>query len=629
MNPESKNVKKKLKSRVSIVLPTYNGVKYIRQSIDSCLNQTYRNIELIIVDDGSTDDTPEIIRSYKDKRMVYLKHKKNRGLPKALNTGFENTTGDYLTWTSDDNFYDKKAIEKMLIFLKKMNCDFVYCDFYRFDDKKPDIYRRLTLPDIPVLKKHNDIGPCFLYTREVMDIVGDYDENISLAEDYDYWIRVSKEFTLYHLAEPLYFYREHPRSLSFSKSQEIKVSDILVRVKNDVLELNAAAKILISIIEKKHPKIFGINKILTKHLFSRKIKKELNKFIIGEKPFKVSVKNLKNILLQNPFYLKILNLPYQKRLKENIRKIKNLFIKMKPVPKACSLFITNRCNFKCKGCRRSVLSVNNSKEMKLNTVKKLLSLYPSIKSFTLAGFGEPTLCKEFVDIVEFLKKEGKRVNIITNCTSIKKFLDLDCSVDQISVSLYGYNIDSYYLYTGLNAYKLVLENFLQLKGHFDNVGLSYIVTRKNYLDLGKIIQLCDKLKPNFLDLLNYLAYDITTEEEIQKIITVKDKKISEYIDKLCKSRDYIRIKPVYVDFEHPKFNCNSYDSRINLDGEGNIGGCMRQIPPDLSFGNVLKEKDPFNSREMKKLRRLQHTMEKTKKTPHKECNYCFGNWENK
>jgi len=76
----------RISSKVSIVLPTYNGAKYIRQSIDSCLNQTYKNIELIIVNDGSTDGTPEIIRSYEDGRIKYLTHEKNKGLPHALNT---------------------------------------------------------------------------------------------------------------------------------------------------------------------------------------------------------------------------------------------------------------------------------------------------------------------------------------------------------------------------------------------------------------------------------------------------------------------------------------------------------------------------------------------------------------
>jgi len=70
-------------------LPTYNGARYLRQSLDSCLNQTYRNIELIVVDDGSSDETPQIVGSCRDPRLQYLRQVRNKGLPGALNTGFD------------------------------------------------------------------------------------------------------------------------------------------------------------------------------------------------------------------------------------------------------------------------------------------------------------------------------------------------------------------------------------------------------------------------------------------------------------------------------------------------------------------------------------------------------------
>lgn len=83
-----------------------------------------------------------------------------------------------------------------------------------------------------------------------------------------------------------------------------------------------------------------------------------------------------------------------------------------------------------------------------------------------------------------------------------------------------------------------------------------------------------------------------------------------------------RIRPVYVDFDNPKFNCRSYEYVIKLDGAGNIGGCQRQIPPDASFGNIFRDKDPYNSLKMCKMREQMH-----KRTyPHNECCFCFGNW---
>jgi glycosyltransferase involved in cell wall biosynthesis len=119
--------------KVSIVLATHNGAKYIKQSIDSCLNQTYKNIQLIIIDDASTDETPEIIKSYKDNHIIHLAPKKNLRLPKALNLGFSYAVGDYLTWTSDDNEYLPEAIETMKSYLdKNKHVDLVYADYWAY-----------------------------------------------------------------------------------------------------------------------------------------------------------------------------------------------------------------------------------------------------------------------------------------------------------------------------------------------------------------------------------------------------------------------------------------------------------------------------------------------------------------
>lgn len=218
--------------KVSIVLPTYNRAQYIRKSIDSCLGQTYSNIELIIVDDCSTDETPEIINSYEDNRIKYIRHTTNIGLPNALNTGFANSSGEYLTWTSDDNYYDTEAIKEMVYFLKTRGCSFVYCDHYWVNDENK--YIHIKLPDTVALDKGNHVHGCFLYTREVMDTIGEYDPSTKLAEDYDYWIRVSKKFSMGHLSKNLYVYRVHEQSLITKRYYEAYAVSFLVRLKNDI-----------------------------------------------------------------------------------------------------------------------------------------------------------------------------------------------------------------------------------------------------------------------------------------------------------------------------------------------------------------------------------------------------------
>jgi glycosyltransferase involved in cell wall biosynthesis len=253
----------RLPETISIVLPAFNGSKYIRESILSCLKQTHQNIELIVVDDCSLDQTPDIVKSFGDARITLIRHERNQGLPHALNTGFTHARGDYLTWTSDDNYFAETALEKMLSFLKGNNCCFVYSDYYMFDDGNPSALKIMQLPDMPALNMQNNIGPCFLYSREVKERTGDYDPETRLAEDYDYWLRVEKKFTMRHLPEPLYFYRLHATSLTsvFSREYEIKVVDTLVRLKNNCISPGDAVEIcmkyIIKNIESKHRNTVG------------------------------------------------------------------------------------------------------------------------------------------------------------------------------------------------------------------------------------------------------------------------------------------------------------------------------------------------------------------------------------
>src|SRR5437899_2495400 len=117
---------------ISIVLPTYNGSKYIRASIESCLAQTFRDFELIIVNDCSTDDTAKIIGEYveKDPRIKIIHNQFNKKLPLSLNTGFDIAAGIYHTWTSDDNYYAPNALENLYGLLEKdKTIDFVYTDY--------------------------------------------------------------------------------------------------------------------------------------------------------------------------------------------------------------------------------------------------------------------------------------------------------------------------------------------------------------------------------------------------------------------------------------------------------------------------------------------------------------------
>lgn len=114
---------------VSIVLPVYNGEKFLKQSIESVLKQTHKNLELIIVNDCSTDNSLSIANSFEkqDPRVKVISNQVNQKLPESLNIGFRNANGDYYTWTSDDNWYEPTAIEDMLNYLLEKNDKDMVC----------------------------------------------------------------------------------------------------------------------------------------------------------------------------------------------------------------------------------------------------------------------------------------------------------------------------------------------------------------------------------------------------------------------------------------------------------------------------------------------------------------------
>ncbi|OXA81463.1 Glycosyltransferase involved in cell wall bisynthesis [Flavobacterium aquidurense] len=201
--------------KISIILPVYNGEKYLSQSIESCLNQTFKNIELIIVNDCSTDKTLSIATQYaqKDNRIKIISNFENKKLPASLNIGHNAASGDFLTWTSDDNFYELDALEKLLESLLENEADIVYSNIFLIDNFGNRI-REVKLLGVENLIFGNVIGSCFLYRRNVFQKNKGYNETLFLVEDYDFWIRALLHSKYCKLDQFLYNYRKHGDSLT-------------------------------------------------------------------------------------------------------------------------------------------------------------------------------------------------------------------------------------------------------------------------------------------------------------------------------------------------------------------------------------------------------------------------------
>lgn len=203
------------KSLISIVLPVFNGEKYLAMSIESCLKQTHSNLELIIVNDCSTDKTLSIANYYakKDLRIKIINNTVNKKLPASLNIGHEAALGNYITWTSDDNIYESNALKTLLLTLSKSKADIIYSDFVLIDDLGNKI-RKVELLGIENIIFGNFIGCSFLYKKEVYERNKGYDENFFLVEDYDFWLRAILHSRYIQVKKNLYKYRKHEQSLT-------------------------------------------------------------------------------------------------------------------------------------------------------------------------------------------------------------------------------------------------------------------------------------------------------------------------------------------------------------------------------------------------------------------------------
>ena len=222
------------KKKISIVLPVYNGAGYLAESIESVLNQTYANWELIIVNDCSTDNSLSIALDYaaKDARIKVFSNIENLKLPNTLNVGFEHASGEYYTWTSDDNKYKPDALHVMAECLEKNpSAVMVYANYTTIDSSGNSI-ESVKKPEPKYMFAGNVVGACFLYTAEAAKKVGQYDAGVFLAEDYDFWIRLYKVGKVLHIRDDLYYYRIHEKSLTETRKKFVDEQTYKVLEKN-------------------------------------------------------------------------------------------------------------------------------------------------------------------------------------------------------------------------------------------------------------------------------------------------------------------------------------------------------------------------------------------------------------
>ncbi len=202
--------------RISIVLPCYNQAHFLPETLNSVFAQTYQDFELILVNDGSTDGTSEVVADYRERHTFIVVEQANQGLPGALNAGFRRARGEYLTWTSADNILLPNMLEVLSTTLDRTpSVGLVYADRNLITHEGVDL-GRFDLPDYdPALLLHvNLVHCCFLYRSECMARVGLYDPEFVYGEDWEYWIRISEHYSMKRVPVALYCYRLHEASMT-------------------------------------------------------------------------------------------------------------------------------------------------------------------------------------------------------------------------------------------------------------------------------------------------------------------------------------------------------------------------------------------------------------------------------
>lgn len=216
---------------VSIVIPVYNGSNYMREAIDSALAQTYPHIEVIVVNDGSTDNTDEIAKSYGNKIRYFSKE--NGGVSTALNLAIENMKGEYFSWLSHDDMYLPEKIESQINILKNLeDKTTVIYSGYKYIDENSNVLdevkfeNRFALSELnkPLFSLfHEQLSGCTLLIHvSHFQRVGRFDTSLKTTQDYDLWFRILRNGTICYDINCNTLSRVHRKQTSVANPQHIK-----------------------------------------------------------------------------------------------------------------------------------------------------------------------------------------------------------------------------------------------------------------------------------------------------------------------------------------------------------------------------------------------------------------------
>lgn len=208
---------------ISVLMSVFNDEKYIEKSIESIVNQTYEDLEIIIIDDGSTDNTVDIIRSFNDRRIRIIHNEKNLGLTKSLNKGLKFVNGDYVArMDADDICFRERFLIQSRYMDKHPEIMLSSCGFSYFGEKHGSHSLKLNYNQIKGQYFFDSVlpHPGFFFRKQLIDEGYVYDERFKYAQDYDFQVRVSKKYEVSIIPNILFAYRVGEGQISVAKKNK-------------------------------------------------------------------------------------------------------------------------------------------------------------------------------------------------------------------------------------------------------------------------------------------------------------------------------------------------------------------------------------------------------------------------
>jgi len=228
--------------KVSVILPAYNAEKYIKEAVDSILSQTFRDFELIVINDCSKDSTEKILLSYTDPRLVYVKNEQNLGVAGTLNKGLKLAKGQYIARMDADDISLPQRFEKQVAYLDSHeNTAVLGTALERFGEGMPSQTRYFSQdPEQMKIDLFFSCGlahPSIMMRADVIRKLGGYDLEFEGLEDYELWCRAAREYQVSALPEVLFRYRVHSGQVTKNPSEKY-LSRMQNLKKRQLAELN-------------------------------------------------------------------------------------------------------------------------------------------------------------------------------------------------------------------------------------------------------------------------------------------------------------------------------------------------------------------------------------------------------